>query len=66
MSEITVQCYLNLVCNLCGRRLDFSKRGAGTVNVDPCPDCLDEAEWKLYDEGYEDGYQAGFPDGGGV
>jgi len=63
MPEVEVTANIEVWCGECGKGLcRLSKGIKGGVEVEPCPDCLEEAKKEAYDEGYDEGYEKGQAD----
>ena len=56
----TVQVEIQIWCD-CGEGLCRQAEGSeGTITVDPCGKCLENARREGWDEGDEEGYQRGY------
>lgn len=57
--EISQNIDFEIICDTCGRGLDVAKENFrnGTINlkIEPCSTCLDKADGKGYDRGYDEG-----------
>lgn len=56
MPEVTVD--VELYCGQCGAaicHLGSGRRNSNIIDVDPCDNCLKDAEQQGYDQGYSDG-----------
>lgn len=51
-------------CGTCGKGLcALTEVTNESIEVDACPDCINEAEYIGRDEGYSDGYEDGWEEG---
>jgi len=60
--------YFGVFCScgkgLCGQAtVEQGRDGDKKITIDPCPDCLREAEREGYNNGEEEGYESGLIEG---